>query len=72
MTSPLISGLETQRAHEALISNKGAGPNVIHPEVLKLLSPCVASAFIRIFNLSPQTLQVLDYWCHTSIVKTFP
>ncbi len=69
MTSPLISGFETQRAHEALISNKGAGPDVIHPDVLKIQSPCVASALIRILNLSPQASQVLDYWCRTSIVK---
>ncbi len=52
MGNPHITESETQRAHEELNPNKGACPDGLFPKALKTLSPYIAPAHFRIFNLS--------------------
>ncbi len=71
MAIPHITESETQRALEALNSNKGAGPDGLFPKALKTPSPFKAPTLSRIFNLSLQTSQIPDDWCH-AIVTPMP
>ncbi len=57
-----------QRALVSLNTHKGAGPDDMHPAILRALAPFVAQPLTDLFNLSLRTASIPDDW-HSATVR---
>ena len=62
MPAVIISCLQTEKALKQLNMNKGAGPDGIHPKMLRLLAEYIAAPLTQLFNLTLSTGIIPDEW----------